>query len=233
MPSAAASGGARLASAAVMATRDCACTDVRHTPRLVVVTGGPGAGKTALLEVVRRHFCEHVVVLPEAASMLFGGGFPRHATDVGRRAAQRAIFHVQRELESIVLGERAAAVALCDRGTVDGVAYWPAPEETFYAELGSARETELGRYDLVIHLRTPQANGGYNHRNQVRIESAAEAREIDRRIIAAWDGHPRRFFVDSEADFMQKVARALQILEEEVPDGCARRTPSLVGAVPE
>ena len=40
----------------------------------MVLTGGPGAGKTAVLEVVRRTFCEHVTVLPEAASILFMGG---------------------------------------------------------------------------------------------------------------------------------------------------------------
>jgi predicted ATPase len=49
-------------------------------PKLVVLTGGPGAGKTALLEVVRRHFCEHVVVLPEAASIVFGGGLASRLT---------------------------------------------------------------------------------------------------------------------------------------------------------
>jgi len=39
---------------------------------LVVLTGGPGAGKTAFLEIARRNFCEHIAVLPEAASIVFG-----------------------------------------------------------------------------------------------------------------------------------------------------------------
>jgi hypothetical protein len=47
-----------------------------HRPRMVVITGGPGAGKTALIEVARRHFCHHVGFSPEAASILFRGGFP-------------------------------------------------------------------------------------------------------------------------------------------------------------
>jgi hypothetical protein len=50
----------------------CACTDV-HKPRRVVLTGGPGAGKTALLELIRQSFCSHVKVLPEAAGVVFGG----------------------------------------------------------------------------------------------------------------------------------------------------------------
>lgn len=59
--------------------------------------GGPGAGKTALLELIRQSFCSHVKILPEAAGIVFGGGFPRESEPTCRRAAQRAIFHVQRE----------------------------------------------------------------------------------------------------------------------------------------
>jgi predicted ATPase len=86
------------------------------------LTGGPGAGKTALLEMIRQSFCSHVHVLPEAASIIFGGGFPREDDDRSRRAAQRAIFFVQRELEAIGDSHN-AAVVLCDRGTIDGLAY--------------------------------------------------------------------------------------------------------------
>jgi adenylate kinase len=43
----------------------CEWTDV-HERRRVVLTGGPGAGKTALLELIRQSFCSHVKVLPEA-----------------------------------------------------------------------------------------------------------------------------------------------------------------------
>ena len=43
----------------------CECSDV-HKRRRVVLTGGPGAGKTALLELIRQSFCAHVKVSPEA-----------------------------------------------------------------------------------------------------------------------------------------------------------------------
>jgi hypothetical protein len=68
----------------------CECSDV-HKRRRVVLSGGPGAGKTALLELIRQSFCSHVKVLPEAASIVFGGGFPREDDPLCRRAAQRAI----------------------------------------------------------------------------------------------------------------------------------------------
>ena len=63
----------------------CKCARMRHDPKLVVLTGGPGGGKTALLEMARRYFCQHVVILPEAASIIFGGGFPRLVAPGGRR----------------------------------------------------------------------------------------------------------------------------------------------------
>jgi predicted ATPase len=83
-----------------------ACTCSRtHAPRLVVITGGPGAGRTALLEVAQRDLCHHVVVLPEAASILWRGQFPRHPTITERKAAQRAIVRVQIEMQRMAIEE--------------------------------------------------------------------------------------------------------------------------------
>lgn len=199
----------------------CACTSPHGRCKLVVLTGGPGGGKTAVLEIVRKKLCEHIALLPEAASIVFGGGFPRTTTLSGRRAAQRAIFHVQAELERMVIEEGQAAAALCDRGTVDGVAYWPDTPQSYWAALQTTREAELSRYAAVIHLRTPPPERGYNHQNPIRVESALEAAVIDERILAAWDGHPRRFFVESRDDFLEKAAQAVALIRDEVPACCA------------
>ena len=202
---------------------ECGCTR-EHPRRRVVLTGGPGAGKTALLELVRHSFCPHVHVLAESAGIVFGGGFPREDEPVARAAAQRAIFRVQRELE--VIGDtRNPAIVICDRGTVDGAAYWPGDMEDFWASLGTTREQELGRYDAVIHLRTPEQDQGYNHRNPLRTESAAVAAEIDARILQVWEGHPRRVVIPAEAHFLHKAAHALEVLQAELPACCAAHRP--------
>lgn len=198
---------------------ECSCSAVHH-PRRIVLTGGPGAGKTAVLEMVRQSLCDHVHVLPEAASIVFGGGFPRHGDPTCRRAAQRAIFHVQRELE--ITGEaHNAAIVLCDRGTLDGLAYWPDPVEDFWEATGTTLETELALYDCVVHLRTPKGEHGYNHVNPVRTESARDAAEIDARILQVWNGHPRRFVIEATGEFLDKATRAVKILQAELPHCCA------------
>ncbi len=199
---------------------DCCCPETNHEPRLICVTGGPGAGKTALLEVIRRHFCDHVAVLPESASILFGGGFPRLDDDLGRRGAQRAIYRVQVELERMVRERRRAGVALCDRGTLDGLAYWPGSPEAWLQELGTTRAAELARYAAVLHLRTPASTQGYDHRNPVRTETASQAALLDARIEEAWAGHPERAFVDSHDDFLHKLATAIRIVRSHVPPCC-------------
>ncbi len=197
----------------------CAC-NVVHERKRIVLTGGPGAGKTAVLELVNQFVCQHVMVLPEAASTLFRGGFPRGPSLGQRTATQRAIFHVQRELEASADAADHAAIVLCDRGTVDGSAYWPGPD-TLWDQIGTPRAEELTRYDVVIHLRTPDA-GAYNHQNPLRTESAAEAARIDERIAQGWSGHPKVIMIHSYADFFQKAHAALDAIYDQLPWCCRK-----------
>lgn len=201
-------------------TGSCPCARQRHDPRLVVVTGGPGAGKTAVLEMARRSLCGHVVILPEAAGIVFGGGFPRLASLPARRAAQHAIFCVQRQLERLHLDQRGAAVVLCDRGTLDGIAYWPGERDDFETDMAVTVDAELARYQAVIHLRTPGRGRGYDHSNPLRTEDPDTAAEIDDRIAEAWHHHPNRTIIDATVDFPTKAQRALEAIAAELPACC-------------
>jgi len=188
--------------------------------RRIVLTGGPGAGKTAVLEVVRRRFCHHLAVLPEAASLLFRGGFPRRPTRPARESAQRAIFRVQLELERMVEEEAEATAMICDRGTVDGLAYWERPHAAFWADVGTSHAAQLARYDAVIHLRTPAASNGYDHSNPIRTETDAEAAVLDARLLAVWADHPHRVVLDSTEDFVSKLGAALAAIRQQLPPCC-------------
>lgn len=187
---------------------------------LLVLTGGPGAGKTAILETARRTLGARGAILPEAATILFGGGFWRSSSVPGRKAAQRAIFHVQTQQERMLREEGEVAFALCDRGTVDGLAYWPDAEQTYWQELGTSRQAELSRYVAVIHLRTPAAGHGYNHQNPLRTEDSVQAHAIDERILRAWDGHPSRHIINSTEDFLVKMTAALRLIHHYLPASC-------------
>jgi predicted ATPase len=193
----------------------CECNQP-HDRRRVVLTGCPGGGKTAILELIRRSFCPHVKVLPEDASVVVGGGFPRQDDPDYLCSAQRAIYHAQRELE--VIGHHyGGAIVLCDRGTLDGLAYWPRPVDKFWSSLRTTLALELARYDAVIHLRTPATDHGYNYQNPLRTESASTAAAIDVRIADAWALHPRRFMVESTPDFLDKAIRHWSCNEPRCP----------------
>lgn len=180
----------------------------------IVLTGGPCAGKTAVLELIKRSNIKNIVLVPEAAGVLFGGGFWRHNTIHSKLASQRAIYYIQRELEYVAEKENSEGTIICDRGTLDGLAYWPTEESEFWKELGTSKELELKKYDLILHLRTPNNVFGYNHQNPLRIESVTEALEIDERIIKAWEGHPNRIFIESRESFIEKASEAISIIKK-------------------
>ena len=206
----------------------CDCKKTRHATKLVVLTGGPGGGKTAVLEMARRYFCQHVAIAPEAASIVFGGGFPRSEMPKGRRAGQRAIFHVQKALEAVALENRQSAVVLCDRGTLDGLAYWPGSRQSFFDEFETTHEQELGRYAAVVHVEVPALAWGYE-KNRIRRESVTQAREIDQRIAKAWQGHPRVMTVGAQAGFLDKLAYAIELLRGELPACCQTHLHAVAG----
>jgi len=184
--------------------------------KFLVLTGGPGAGKPAVMEAARQIFAQDVTILPEAASILYSGGFPRRNTPHSIRAAQRAIAAVQAELEHFTLEDRKAPVALCDRGIVDGAAYWPNGAGSFFAAIGSTAAETFARYSTVIHLRTPSAGKGYDNSNPMRTESAEQARALCQRIERAWDGHPNRLVVPATETFTEKLEQVTALIRSEL-----------------
>lgn len=180
----------------------------------IVLTGGPGGGKTTAADLFRREIGERVVIVPEAATLLFAGGFPRAESLLARRAAQCAIYHVQRHLEDVQSALYPERILLCDRGTIDGAAYWPEDPEAYFAAVGSSMEAELLRYDAVLFFETAAAGGiSIEGGNQTRIESLEQALELDRRLRALWANHPHLVVVPHNASFIRKILFGLASLE--------------------
>jgi predicted ATPase len=185
----------------------------------IVLTGGPGAGKTTAADLFRREIGARVVVVPEAATLLFSGGFPRVNEPHARRAAQRAIYHVQRNLEDVQAARFPDRILLCDRGTVDSAAYWPGSEADFFAAMGTTEAEELGRYDAVLFFESAAVGGfAIEGGNPTRVESQGEALDLDGRLRTIWSRHPRFVLVAHDASFFRKITLALAALERMVVD---------------
>jgi hypothetical protein len=186
----------------------------------IVLTGGPGGGKTTAADLFRREVGEKVVIVPETATMLFAGGFPRVVEPAARAATQWAIYHAQVALEDIQCSRYPDRVLLCDRGTADGAAFWPddAPKG-FFESLGTTLDHELNRYNAVIFFESAAVGdisieGG----NPVRTESNAEARRLDIRLRELWSQHPNFYFVPHSASFFAKLQNGLVWLQEIMGD---------------
>jgi hypothetical protein len=74
------------------------------------------------------------------------------------------------------------------------------------------------RYEAVIHLVTA-ADGASefyaSKNNEARYEQSAEAIEKDRKLRAAYMGHPRWFLISNDVvDFNEKIKRAREAIHE-------------------
>ena len=191
-----------------------------HERRRMVLTGGPGAGKSAVRKLVRQSRRRHVWIVPEFAGTLFGGGFPRGTSLSQQRTAQHAVYSVEREL-GMSIATVDLAIALCDRSTIEGGAYCP-DEVDLRSSIRTIKQAEFARYDPVIHLRTPQSQAGYRD-NRLRLEDAVQAPAIDERIAAAWATCPHCCAAPSTVSFLEMASRTLWILREEMPECCRER----------
>jgi predicted ATPase len=194
--------------------------DLVEQPLRIVLTGGPGGGKTTAVDLFRREIGDQVVVVPESATTLFAGGFPRVPNDDARRSVQRAIFEVQRSLEDIQAATFPDRILLCDRGTIDGAAYWPDGAEGYFEAMGTSHEAQLARYDVVLFFETAIVGGGQiEGGNRYRTETDEEALDLDRRLRALWSPHPSFHLVPHNPSFLRKITVGLAVLESVVAGG--------------
>jgi predicted ATPase len=193
----------------------------------IVLTGGPCAGKTSCLRAIRAEFGEQVVTVPEVATLLLDSGFPppgheripaRH--DDWIRSFQDAILSLQQTLEATC--ERLASncgvrLIVCDRGVLDGAAYWPEGRQAFLHHFGLSLDESFARYRAVLHLQSlaqshPHLYGRQD--NAVRYESAAEALGVEQAVRAAWEGHPGLIVLAAEEEAQAKTVRVLEHVRE-------------------
>lgn len=140
--------------------------------------------------------------------------FPRTADARARKAAQQAIYHVQTQLENVQSALYPERILLCDRGTIEGAAYWPDAAAGFFSAVGSTEEAELARYDAVLFFESAAVgNISIEGGNPTRVESNAEAVALDHRLRALWSKHPRFAVVPHHPSFVKKIMLGLALLD--------------------
>src|SRR5688500_1794245 len=103
----------------------------------IVLTGGPGAGKSVIGREIERRFPGRFVLVPESATQVYTHlktRWDRLDLDA-RRDVQRRIYRNQIEQEARLAAEHPDKVLLLDRGTIDGAAYWPEGAAEYWRDL--------------------------------------------------------------------------------------------------
>ena len=186
-----------------------------------VITGGPCAGKTTALNILRKALTERgfkVLTAPESATEIFSIGLS--LTETPQLTIQdlilKKMLHSENFVENIANTldfNNENIIIFCDRGILDSKAY--TPYEDFITVLdnnGLNEEEAIKRYDAVFHLVTA-ANGAEEfytlENNSARFETAEEALALDLRTLNAWQTHPNLYVFDNSTNFDEKMNRLI------------------------
>lgn len=188
---------------------------------IIVLTGGPGGGKTALIQDLRHEtdWTGRFLALPETIFAVGQVGIsPRE------QLFQRLMVKTQCALEEALcrtLGSDDPRFILCHRGTLDPLAYWLDrgwPKDAFFDFTETNREDHYRRYTAVIHLVTAADGALPSYRRWPtahRLETPEHAIRLDRLLREVWGDHPAYFRVDNEGrDWEAKSREAQRILSE-------------------
>jgi predicted ATPase len=174
-----------------------------NPPIKIVVTGGPGSGKSELIERLRTApGLEPCLIFEELARQILAAQ-PSIRKD--KTALHLEIYRRQcaREHEA---GDRSF---ITDRGSADIFAFHPEALDA----IGTTLEAEYRRYTAVIQLGTAASLGeAYYRTDSIRKESLDEALRIEAAIRRVWQNHPRYHFVPAEVDVEQKFDRSIELI---------------------
>ncbi len=200
-----------------------------RSPIRIVLTGGPGAGKTSIVSALTASPAWHawrdtvggVEAVSEAATSVYGRRGVRWDTidDDARRDVQREIYRHQLEQEAAAdeaATKAGARLVLLDRGTVDGSAYWPGGPVDYWHAVDSSPADEFARYDAVVLLETAATLGHYDGdaSNAVRFESSDAAIESGKLLAQLWGHHPLTRHLPASQTFAQKLHEAATLITQ-------------------
>lgn len=199
----------------------------------IVITGGPCSGKSTGLSLIEQELSNrgyYVLTIPETATELIANGIRPFGNSLDLLTFQYVVFEKQLHKEEMYkkvarLIPANKVVILLDRGIIDNKSY--VSNEQFQEILAKNLLNEVearDRYNAVFHLVTA-ADGAEEfytlENNSARTETPEQARELDKRGIANWTGHPHFRIIDNSTNFERKMERLLceiyAVLGEPIP----------------
>lgn len=184
-----------------------------------VITGGPCAGKTTGLSKLERFFTNRgykvIIVAETATEVILSGVNPKELStyDFQQCIIERGI-NKEYTIRNVAKCFNKEVVIFYDRGLLDSVAYMERGD--FISILKTKELTEIqarDSYDAVFHLVTAAIGAEEYYtkaNNKARRESLEQAREADRRTLAAWTGHPHLRVIDNSTGFNEKIDRLIK-----------------------
>lgn len=182
--------------------------------KIIAITGGPCAGKTSVMDVLRAHLERagvSAVFVPEAATDLITSGVAPW-TCASTLDFQARVIALQLKREAAARAQAVAtgaAAVICDRGICDSHAYLHDDEfRTALTANGITQEQAFARYDAVFHLESVAKDdpGAYTQaNNSARFENAEEAAAVNERVIEAWSSHPAFRIIGNHPSFDEKA----------------------------
>ena len=183
---------------------------INKIPHRIVITGGPLAGKSTILNELQKLYSHKARFMTEVASMLLSSGYPQPGRDLSFSEdwldyINNVILPTQLNMEN---GHLHAAdvnnlsAVFYDRGLLDPAGYIEGGKETLQNKYGLNIEDTYNRYSMVIHLhsiacRSHDLYDKFCDTNPSRYDTAEEAEMRDKAIYEAWKDHPNFIAIES------------------------------------
>lgn len=195
----------------------------------IVLTGGPGSGKTTVLDTINKVYTSmgyKVIIVEETATYLIEKGIkPFGEGSINLLDFQELVLSMQLAKEKIIdraieMMDEEKVIVIYDRGAIDNLAYM---NEFEFKEVCNRLNSVptftdlMNKYDLVINL-VGRKDFYTTENNKARSEKVDEALTLGEKTLKSWLGHKKLKIVLPKDEMEDKIKEVLNIINEELQE---------------